>query len=102
MACGCALVTTDNGGSRDYARHDETALVVSPGDGLGLADAAEQLLRDDERRERLAATGARLVRDRFDWDNTAAVLEGHLEAYLADPPRYRRSPAEVVAGAEAQ
>src|SRR5690606_15362112 len=28
MACGCALVTTSNGGSRDYAFDGETALVV--------------------------------------------------------------------------
>lgn len=101
MACGCALVSTDNGGSRDYARQGETALVVAPGDGVALADAADQLLRDDERRERLAAAGARLVRDRFDWDHTAAVLEGHLESYVADPPRYRRPPADVAVGAEA-
>jgi glycosyltransferase involved in cell wall biosynthesis len=102
MACGCALVTTDNGGSRDYARPGETALVVPPGDGNGLADAADRLLRDDRERERLADAGARLVREEFDWDHTAAVLEGHLEAYLADPPRYRRQPAEVAAGVDAR
>ncbi len=39
MACGAALVTTDNGGSRDYAFHGETALVVPPGDVDGLAEA---------------------------------------------------------------
>ena len=32
MACGAALVTTDNGGSRDYALHGETALVAPCGD----------------------------------------------------------------------
>jgi glycosyltransferase involved in cell wall biosynthesis len=97
MACGCALVTTDNGGSRDYAIPGETALVVPPGDAAGLAAAAEQLVRDDDRRARVAAAGSGLVRDRFDWDNTAAVLGPYLEAYVADPERYQRPPADVVA-----
>jgi glycosyltransferase involved in cell wall biosynthesis len=97
MACGCALVTTDNGGSRDYAADGETALVVLPGDALGLAAAAERLLRDDARRARLARAGTELVRRRFDWDNTAALLEPRLEAYVADPARYQRPPVDAVA-----
>jgi glycosyltransferase involved in cell wall biosynthesis len=100
MACGCALVTTDNGGSRDYARPGETARVVAPGDAAGLADAVELLLRDGEQRRRLADAGARLVRDRFDWDHTAARLEHHLQAYLDDPAHYQRPPAEM-AGSDA-
>jgi glycosyltransferase involved in cell wall biosynthesis len=97
MACGCALVTTDNGGSRDYGIPDETAMVVPPGDSVQLAAAVERLIGDDELRTRLAQAGAELVRGRFDWDNTAAVLEHHLEAYIADPDRYRRAPADLVA-----
>jgi glycosyltransferase involved in cell wall biosynthesis len=98
MACGCALVTTDNGGSRDYAIDGETALVVPPGDATALAAAAERLLRDDGGRTRLAAAGAELVRRRFDWDTTAALLEHHLEAYVADPARYQRAPSDALAG----
>jgi glycosyltransferase involved in cell wall biosynthesis len=98
MACGCALVTTDNGGSRDYAVAGETALVVLPGDPAALAAAAERLLRDDRERARLAAAGAELVRRRFDWDHTAALLERRLEAYVSDPARYQRAPADALAG----
>ncbi|MGH9227185.1 MAG: glycosyltransferase family 4 protein [Acidimicrobiales bacterium] len=97
LACGCALVTTDNGGSRDYAVDGETALVVPPGDAAALAAAAERLLRDDVGRTRLAAAGAELVRRRFDWDNTAALLERHLEAYVADPDRYQRPATDALA-----
>jgi glycosyltransferase involved in cell wall biosynthesis len=98
MACGCALATTDNGGSRDYAIDGETAVVVPPGDPAALAAAAERLLRGDAERGRLAAAGAELVRRRFDWDNTAALLERHLEAYVADPGRYQRAPVDALAG----
>jgi glycosyltransferase involved in cell wall biosynthesis len=97
MACGCALVTTDNGGSHDYAVDDETALVVPPGDPMALAVAAERLLRDGAARTRLADAGSEIVRSRFDWDNTAAVLEPYLEAYVADPERYQRPPVDAVA-----
>jgi glycosyltransferase involved in cell wall biosynthesis len=98
MACGCALVTTDNGGSRDYAVDGETALVVPPGDPVALAAAAQRLLRDDGGRARLAAAGAELVRRRFDWDHTAALLERRLEAYVSDPARYQQAPADALAG----
>lgn len=57
MTCGCALVTTDNGGSRDYALAERTALVVEPGDVDGLARAVVRLLDDDGLRRRLASAG---------------------------------------------
>ena len=98
LGCGCAVVTTATGGSRDYAVDGETALVVRPGDPLALAMAAERLLGDGAARTRLAASGSDLVRSRFDWDNAAAVLESRLEAYLADPARYQRAPGDALAG----
>jgi glycosyltransferase involved in cell wall biosynthesis len=98
MACGCALVTTDNGGSRDYAVDGGTALVVPPGDAPALAAAAERLLRDHTERARLAEAGAELVRRRFHWDTTAVLLEPRLEAYVADPGRYQRPPVDALAG----
>jgi glycosyltransferase involved in cell wall biosynthesis len=90
MACGAALVTAANGGSDDYAVHDETALVCEPDDVMGMADQVERLLRDDELRFRLARRGGRYVRETFDWDASAAKLEAFLGEYAADPRRYTR------------
>ena len=56
--------------------------------------APSSLLRDDDARARLARAGSELVRGRFDWDNTAAVLERQLEAYVANPNSYQRAPAD--------
>jgi glycosyltransferase involved in cell wall biosynthesis len=84
MACGTALVTTDNGGSRDYAHDEATALVAAPGDHAGLAAQLLRMLDDDALRTRLAAAGEAAAQV-FDWDEGARLLEGHLEAYLADP-----------------
>ena len=83
MACGCALVSTDNGGSRDYAVDGETALVVPPGDAGAMAAAVERLLDDDATRCRLATAGLAAA-TRFDWDRSGAALEEFLSAQSAD------------------
>jgi glycosyltransferase involved in cell wall biosynthesis len=88
MACGCALVTTDNGGSRDYARPGETALLAEPGDVEGMARQIERLLADDDGRTRLARAGNAFVQ-RFQWDRAAELLEAELERYVADPDAVR-------------
>lgn len=84
MACGCALVSTDNGGSRDYAFPGETALVAAPSDVERLGEHVASLLHDQELRYRLARAGMSLVQG-FRWDRSAELLEAHLERYLADP-----------------
>lgn len=93
MACGCALVSTDNGGSGDYALHGETALVAPPGDVDQLAAHVEALLRDDAERIRVATAGQAYVQ-RFRWDRAAELLEGHLERYLTDPAAFRQPPLD--------
>lgn len=94
MASGCALVTTDNGGSRDYADDGRTAVVVPPRAPAALADAIDALLDDEPRRLRLAQAGAEHVR-RFDWDVAAERLEGHLERYLTDPAALQAPPSDA-------
>jgi glycosyltransferase involved in cell wall biosynthesis len=99
MACGCALVSTDNGGSADYALPGETALVAPPGDIEQLTDHVETMLRDDAERLRLAAAGVEHVQQ-FRWDRAAELLEGHLERYIADPAAYQLAPLADVTASE--
>lgn len=87
MACGAALVTTDNGGSRDYALHGETARVAPCGDIDALSEQVLTLLDDDGHRIGIATAGCEFVR-RFDWDRTGELLEAFLERYVADPAAY--------------
>jgi L-malate glycosyltransferase len=84
MACGAALVTTDNGGSRDYGLDGETARVVPAGDVSAIVAAVSGLLDDDSERTRLAHAGMDHVA-RYDWDHSAKLLENALEHYVADP-----------------
>jgi glycosyltransferase involved in cell wall biosynthesis len=91
MACGCALVSTDNGGSRDYAIAGQTALLADTGDVDGLAAGVDQLLRDDGERRRLATNGQSFVQ-RFQWDRAIEDLEAHLERYIASPAEFQQPP----------
>ena len=88
MACGAALVTTDNGGSRDYAVPGRTALVVDGHDEMVVAMAA--LIDDEPTRLRMAAAGADHVRTVFDWDRSVRLTEAFLERYLAAPQAHGR------------
>jgi L-malate glycosyltransferase len=90
MACGCALVASDSGGSRDYAIDGDTALVCDPGDAPVMATHIESVLRDPELHAALAGRGIEFVR-RFDWDDSAARLEQFLQAYASDPDHYRQA-----------
>lgn len=82
MLCGCALVTVDNGGSREYAVEGETALVVAPEQRDRLAERVGELLDDEALRLRLARAGAERLRA-FTWERSVAELE----AALAEAPR---------------
>jgi len=62
MACGCALVTTDNGGSHDYAFDKLTALVVKPRDVSAIVEAVSCLIENDSIRVKLAYEGEKYVR----------------------------------------
>jgi glycosyltransferase involved in cell wall biosynthesis len=75
MACGAALVTYDNGGSRDYARDGVTALVARRRDVDDLAAKLERLAGDAALRARIAAAGTRLVTTAFDWERAVDRLE---------------------------
>ncbi|MGZ4892056.1 MAG: glycosyltransferase family 4 protein [Halobacteriota archaeon] len=75
MACGCAVVTTDCGGNRDYAEHEKTALVSDPDDVTSLAENVLRLLSDEELRVRIARAGRDRIAD-FTWEaSTRHLLE---------------------------
>ncbi len=76
MACGAALVTYDNGGSRDYARDGETALVARRRDVDELAAKLARLATDPRLRARIATAGAAYVTTAFDWDRAVGRMEG--------------------------
>jgi len=80
MACGCALVTTDNGGSAEYAHHGETAFVCGT-EVEEMFDALSRLARDEPLRARLASNGAAFAKQ-FDWPTSGERFAALGAAYL--------------------
>lgn len=74
MACGCALLTTDNGGSREYTEDGKTALVAPIQNPPALTAQLLRLLRDDALRQRLAHAGHQHIRQ-FTWQRAVDSLE---------------------------
>lgn len=61
MACGCAVVSTDIEGVRDYARHGRTALLAPVRDTAALAANIVRLCGDEEERLCLAVAGNEVI-----------------------------------------
>ncbi|ODA39533.1 glycosyltransferase family 4 protein [Desulfosporosinus sp. BG] len=77
MACGTAVVTTDNGGNRDYARDGENCLLVPPSDIKQLTLALNRLFTQEKERHQLAQTGLHFVQS-WTWRHSADKLEALL------------------------
>jgi glycosyltransferase involved in cell wall biosynthesis len=73
MAAGRPIVISDLPSTREVLRHEETALLVPPGDADALADAIRRLLADAALARRLA--GAAFVEARrYSWDTRARAI----------------------------
>lgn len=79
MATGAMLVTTDTGGSRDFAHHGVTALVSPPRDPKALGSNLELGLRQWDSFEGLRLAGREQVRE-FRWEENCARLEGLIQS----------------------
>jgi glycosyltransferase involved in cell wall biosynthesis len=81
MAYARPVVATAVGGLADLVRHEETGLLVQPGDPCALRAALERLLDDPELRRRLGAAGRARVSELCDWDTvTDATLAVYRDA----------------------
>ncbi len=83
MMCGAALVTTDTGGSRDYALNEETALVSPIKNPDALAENLIRILTDESLRLNLAEKGYQKIKQ-FSWDSNCEQLVKCFEQSLLD------------------
>ena len=75
MASGCALVTYDNGSSRDYAFDGKTALVAKRKDVRDLSKKLEELIVNPELRKTVAKNGLDYVRKMPSWEQLTDKME---------------------------
>ena len=84
MACGCAVVSSDCGGIREYAEHEVTALLSPPGDPKALARNILRLLDDDKLRQKLAVAGRERIQA-FTWEKSTDLLEAFIKSRVQNP-----------------
>jgi len=75
MAARRPVVACADGAVPEIVRHDETGLLVPPGDEQALAAAIVELLSHPERRQRMGAAGRRRVEQHFTAAQTARAIE---------------------------
>jgi glycosyltransferase involved in cell wall biosynthesis len=78
LALGVPVVASRVGGLPDVVVHEETGLLVAPGDSEGIARAVARLLGDPALVQTLAAAGARWVEERFTMER---MIDGYLRLY---------------------
>jgi glycosyltransferase involved in cell wall biosynthesis len=71
MAHGRPVVAGDVGGLRDLVVHEETGLLVPPGDVEALREALRRLLADEKLRRRFGEAGRARIAERFTWPRFA-------------------------------
>lgn len=79
MACGAALVTTDNGGATAYAQSGQTALLSPARQPSALAANVLRLLGDSSLRCELARAGQAHIQG-FTWERATDAFEAVLNA----------------------
>jgi glycosyltransferase involved in cell wall biosynthesis len=83
LAAGRTVVASDIAAVGAAVRHDETGLLVPPGDASALAAAIRRVASSAALRSRLASGGRALVEREFDLEVCTARLAQHLEAAYA-------------------
>lgn len=75
MACGTAVVTYDNGGSRDFTKDGESALVAPRQATDVLVNKLEQLIKDKDLRQKISLGGLTMAQNWPTWSEQALKLE---------------------------
>ena len=74
MLCGCSLVCTDIGGHREFAKHEETALMVNPKSVDEIVEAIADLIENEKKRLELAGRGKSYIEENFSWQRSTDML----------------------------
>jgi phosphatidylinositol alpha-mannosyltransferase len=86
MAAGAAIVASNIGGYSDVVSHEETGILVPPGEPSAIADAVVRVGRDRALRSALVENARRSV-ERYSWDRvTREILDVYGEAVSDERP----------------
>lgn len=84
LSCEVPVIATDVGGLPEVVDTGETGFLLPLGDVDGMAEAALELLQDDEKRARFGREGRERAIDRYSQANVVAQYRGLYEDTLAE------------------
>src|SRR5437870_4810557 len=87
MAAARPVVSTRLAGIPELVVHEQTGLLVPPGDTAALADALEKLIRDPELRSGYGSAGRARIEQHFQIEQTVAPLLQLLQRSRLTPPK---------------
>jgi glycosyltransferase involved in cell wall biosynthesis len=87
MAAACPVVSTQLAGIPESVEHEQTGLLVPPGDTIALIDALERLIRDSELRLQYGRAGRTRIEEHFQIEQTVAPLLQLLKNASVAPPK---------------
>lgn len=82
-ACGIPVVVSNVGGLPEVVVDGTTGLMVSPNDEVAAAECFEKLFLSPNLRDGLGRAGRQRVRERYDWNQTAKIMENLYEEVIA-------------------
>lgn len=77
MACAVPVVAIAEGGVMETVRHQETGLLVER-DAAQFANAVQELLLNDQMRDRFGKQGRNVVEEHWSWERSVTGLGEHL------------------------
>ena len=84
MSCGIPVISTSAGGNPEAIEHEQTGLLVPPGEPLALAQAILKLVKDSSLRCRLSNQASATVRERWSFQRYVDTLEGKYQTCALD------------------
>jgi glycosyltransferase involved in cell wall biosynthesis len=90
MASARPVVSTRLAGIPELVVHEQTGLLIPPGDTAALASSLEQLLRDPDLRLRFGRAGRARIEQHFQIENTVAPLLEMLKQSACQPRKTTR------------
>jgi len=92
MSAARPIVSTRLAGIPELVVHEETGLLVQPGDTMALVEALEQLIRNPELRLRYGRAGRRRIEQHFRIEQTIGPLVELLQRTCIAPPKPKTAP----------
>ncbi len=92
MSAARPIVSTRLAGIPELVVHEETGLLVQPGDTMALVEALEQLIRNPELRLRYGRAGRMRIEQHFRIEQTIGPLVELLQRTCIAPPKPKTAP----------